>query len=214
MAREDNYNQPHSWRQKILSFPRILGFSFGEGPLYYVLEKKGTKEIRDYKSFIIAQTVVRHASYEDAVTLGFWKLFDYFSFNNLGARPLGYDYISSGRSTRMDVTSPIFEMKEDDGWRIALMTPSRFSFATVPLPVDPDVQLSEVSESIVAVNKTQGLVSPLKMSEETLELEQWICAHKKFRIASAPYVAHHDLFPTFQFLRKTEVHIKVENDEV
>ncbi len=202
----------HSWRQKMLNFPRILGFSFGEGPLYYVLEKKGSNEIRDYKSYIMAQTIIKNSSSEDAITLGFWKLFDYFSFNNTGARPLGHDFSPTVKPTRMEVTSPIFEVKESEGWRIALVTPSRYSFATVPLPSDPEVQLVEVPESIIAVKKSKGLISDTKISDETDELQHWIRKRSHLKIISEPFVAHYDLFPTFQFMRKTEVHIKITSE--
>jgi len=200
-------------RRMVLGFPRVIGFFNVEAPLFYILEKKGNLEIRDYKSYLSVYTEINGVSYEDAITLGFWKLFDYFSFNNLGERDLKGEAYGADRAVKMSITSPIFEINKGSRWTISMMVPSKYSEETVPLPMDTEVHIAKVPERVVAVIKSQGTMTLEKIERNTEVLEDWIRKLDKFTMSSMPFVSHQDLFPTFQILRKTEIHIQVEKLE-
>tara|TARA_B110001454_G_scaffold83721_1_gene80526 strand:+ start:6757 stop:7413 length:657 start_codon:yes stop_codon:yes gene_type:complete len=212
-SQKGNLVSAENWRRIALGFPRVIGFFNIEAPLYYILEKRGNKEIRDYKSYLSVYTEISGLSYEDAITIGFWKLFDYFSFNNLGERDLKGDATGADRAVKMTLTSPVFEINNGNKWTVSMMVPAKYSMDTVPLPVDPDVHIARVPERVVAVIESPGVMSVEKVELKTRKLEEWLRKLDKFTISSRPFVAHQDLFPTFQFLRKTEIHIQVERSE-
>lgn len=199
-----------SWRRVALGFPRVASLFSAEEPLYYVLEKKGNKEIRDYKSFLVAYTEVNSVSHSEALTLGFWKLYDYFKNYNSGERPLDGGPPVSSKSQKMNLTTPIFESRLGSTWTVSLMIPSRYTMANVPLPEDHTIQIMEVPESIVAAIRVKGFTSAQTIEDANSELERWVITRQKFHFSSINQVAHYDLFPAFEFLRKTEIQIKLE----
>jgi hypothetical protein len=196
-----------------LPLPWVHDFFISEEPLFYVLEKKGSKEIRDYKSYHVAYTEIVGGSYENAMTLGFWKLSDYFTFKNSGERSvdgsLEESAAGSRRSTKMHLTAPVFESCSNSIWKISMMIPSKFALETVPLPLDSTIHFEEVPECTVAAININGLVNADKIRQATADLLFWIRGHGKYFVSSESYRTHHNLFPTFQFLRRTEIHFKI-----
>jgi len=80
----------------------------------------------------------------------------------------------------------------------------------VPLPTDSSVHLVNVPEHTVAVIRSSGAMSAEKNEKNTHQLAGWLKKMGRFIISGQPYVAHQNLFPVFEFLRRTEIHIPLE----
>ncbi len=207
-------NQPYKLRELVYNIPRmlpiVLGFGESESPLYFVLERKGSKEVRDYKPFLVAYTEVKNATYESAAVTGFLKLSKYFNIDNEGEIHSKGDPDQTRTPARIPIVTPVFQFGDDDSWKVALTLPSRYTLDKVPKPLESSIKIAEVPESVVGVIRTTGQLSEDKMQTKLFDLKHWLKNQTHFEPSASPYIAHQDLFLKINFLKKTELLIPLQ----
>ncbi len=181
-----------------------------EEPSYKVLKSDGKIEIREYQSFVIAETFIASSSMDDASTAAFKKLFKYISGNNNSASDIAMTApVTTTRSEKIEMTAPVSTTRSADGYTVAFTLPMKYSLATSPIPTDTSIHLREIPSHIVAVIQFSGRWTESSMNEHEQELLQWMKRNEHTPIGT-PIVARYD--PPFMpwFLRRNEIQIMIE----
>ena len=123
----------------IFIFPESISMA-NEEATYEVVHKTEIYEIRHYSDRLIVQTVNK----ED--NNSFRKLFNYISGENKN-------------SEKISMTVPVTQRKEDNKSFMQFYLPSKFNKENIPIPTNPDIQISIIEEGYFAVIKYSGRAS-------------------------------------------------------
>ncbi len=128
-----------------------------EVPQYEVIHAEGVYEIREYPSYLIAETKVE-GDYDEAVNKGFRRLAAYIFGNNLSRRSFQNELqVQPDSSEKISMTAPVEVMKEDwTFWSVSFVMPSQYTIDSLPTPKDPRVVVREMGNRKTAVFKTSG----------------------------------------------------------
>lgn len=215
--------QTHSIRKlltsALLAFTLLQGcavFARIEEPAFEPLKKDGDIELRQYRSFIVAETMVK-GEMSPAGNEGFRAIADYIFGNNIAAGKSGNEKIAmtvpvtmEKTSEKIAMTAPVtMEKGAEDSWRVHFVMPSQYTLATLPKPVNPNVKLREVAGQKMAVIRFSGFSTDEKVKAKTEELTQWI-AKEGLKVAGTPQFARYNPPITPPFMRRSEVLIAVE----
>jgi hypothetical protein len=177
---------------------------------YTVIEKEGKFEIRQYPSYIIAETIVED-SFDDAGNIAFRRLFDYISGQNRSKESIVMTAPVNqvGGSEKIAMTAPVNQQKSEDMWAVSFIMPSKYTIENLPQPLDPNISLREILPCKMAALRYSGTWSRKRYEAKKSLLEQFI-SNKKLQIVGEAIFARYD--PPFQlwFLRRNEVLIPVE----
>jgi effector-binding domain-containing protein len=183
-------------------------------PDYKILEKSENIEIREYNSYIIAETIVS-GDFEEVGNLAFSRLAGYIGGENTQQEsiemtaPVNQEKLETeGQEIKM--TAPVSQEAIDSGqYRIAFVMPSQFTLATLPKPKDKRVQLREIPAKKVAVIRYSGTWSKDNYKENESELYAFL-NEKGYQIKSDPVWSRYD--PPFMpwFLRRNEIMIEIK----
>jgi hypothetical protein len=127
-----------------------------EEPAYTVGEQKNGYEIRNYRPYIIAETIVS-GNYDSATNKGFQIIADYIFGNNIKKESISMttpvlESGAGGTSEQIAMTIPVVEtVLGNTSRRIAFVLPSKYTLDTLPLPNNPAVKFTEVPARRVAV---------------------------------------------------------------
>jgi hypothetical protein len=187
-----------------------------EEPAFESLKKDGEIELRQYRGFIVAETMVK-GEMGQAGNDGFRAIADYIFGNNIAAGKNTNEKIAMTAPVTMEKTSekiamtaPVtMEKGAEDSWRVHFVMPSRYTLATLPQPVNPNVKLREVAGQKMAVIRFSGFSTDEKVKAKTEELNQWI-AKEGLKIVGTPQFARYNPPITPPFMRRSEVLIAVE----
>lgn len=197
----------------------VFGIRTTPEPAYTVVEGDGSFELRDYDDLLVAQTKVA-ASYDDASSTAFRRLFRYISGANSTAKdvamtaPVLQEQEPAPKeqepsSSEIAMTAPVLQQETGEGgWTMAFVLPDSYTLATAPQPSDPEVVLGVLPGRRVAVLRYSGSLSEERMEQRTAELREWI-ATKGLQPLSEPRSAGYDPPWTLPFLRRNEVLIDV-----
>ncbi len=180
-----------------------------EEPSYKVLKSDGKIEIREYQSYIIAETFISSPDMDDASTAAFKKLFKYISGNNSSKSDIAMTApVTTTRSEKIEMTAPVSTTRTADGYTVAFTLPEKYSLATSPIPTDSAIHLREIPSRIVAVIRFSGRWTESSMSDHEQELLQWM-KNNGYIPGGIPVIARYD--PPFMpwFLRRNEVQIEM-----
>jgi len=209
-----------------------------EEPAHEVMRSDGANELRRYRSFIVAETVVE-GDLDAASSQGFRRIAGYIFGGNRSVRPdAGSSGSASeriamtapvtvepaqassppGASEKIAMTAPVTVQAQGDGgeaspgssrrWRVHFVMPARYTLASLPQPLDPQVTLREVPGGLVAVRRSSGFSGQQKVQHETEALQAWVQA-QGLRPSSGPQLARYDPPWTLPFLRRNEVMIPI-----
>jgi len=180
-----------------------------EEPAYTVVETATPFEIRDYGSYVVAETLL-DGPFEGVGNEAFQRLFGYISGNNRGAEkiPMTAPVEQESAPAKIPMTAPVEQQRAGNRWRVAFVLPASFTLATAPLPTDNRVMLAEVPPRRVALVRYRGVWSEARYDEELALLRRFI-AERALRETGEPVFARYD--PPFMpwFLRRNEIHIPV-----
>jgi len=181
-------------------------------PLYTIIEKRAEYEIRQYESYIVAETLQTGGKTE-SMSSGFNELFQYISGNNV-------------RQSKIKMTAPVLQSDKDVGQKIPMTTPvlkqrdggtSTIAFIMppgsrleeLPQPKSSTVRLRAVPSHKVAVVRFSGYASEDTIKEETSRLVSTL--QRDGVIAkSGPQTALYNPPWTPPFMRRNEVMIEIE----
>ena len=183
----------------------LIGIRTEEVPHYEVIHAEGVYEIREYPSYLIAETKVE-GDYDEAVNKGFRRLAAYIFGNNLSRRSFQNELqVQPDSSEKMSMTAPVEVMKEDRSfWSVCFVMPSQYTIDSLPTPKDPRVVVREMGNRKTAVYKTSGFHSEEKMQKHAEGLRRWI-ETKEFGEALQASIMVYDPPWTLPFFRRTEI---------
>jgi len=185
-----------------------------EEPDYKILEKSKNIEIREYNSYIVAETIVS-GDFEEAGNKAFSRLAGYIGGENTQQEsiemtsPVNQEKLET-EGQEIEMTAPVSQEAIDSGqYRIAFVMPDKFTLATLPQPKDARIKLREVPAKKVAVIRYSGTWSKDNYKENESDLYVFL-KEKGYQIKSDPVWSRYD--PPFMpwFLRRNEIMIEIE----
>ena len=195
-----------------------------EQPEYAVIFENDGLEIRQYQSYLVAETLVKEGeSYQEAANEGFRRLFRYISGDNTRQQKIEMtspvqqsvvgesDRLSDSVDTageKIAMTAPVQQEATAEGWLINFMLPAEFRLNTAPQPDDRRIVIREVPGALVAVRRYSGRWTSSnfeKQSQRLLEQLDETGVSPTGRVISAVYN------PPFMppFMRRNEVMVAV-----
>ena len=185
-----------------------------EEPAYTVVESEAPFEIRDYRSYVVAETFVE-GTFGDVGNEGFQRLFRYISGDNRGAEKISMTapVEQEAAPAKIAMTAPVEQQRAGGRWRIAFVLPASYTLETAPRPTDDRVALTEVPPRRMAVVRYRGGWSEARYDEELAALRRFI-AERGLAAVGEPVFARYD--PPFMpsFLRRNEIQIPVRSPAV
>lgn len=168
-----------------------------ESPSYRVLDRLGDVEIRDYDPYLVAEVDV-DADLEGAGNEGFRVLAGYIFGANQDRSS------STGRSSRIAMTTPVTQEASGDRFTIRFMMPSAYSAETLPVPNDDRIRIRSVPARRLAAVRYSGRWSAGDYRKQLDRLERTL-AREGLVPTGEPIWARYD--PPFKpwFLRRNEV---------
>lgn len=197
----------------LISGCSVFGVNTVEEAKYDRLAVDDHFELRLYAPMVTAETYVE-GSFKDAGRTAFRRLFGYISgenslTNNIAmTAPVLANTSDTDRGYTIDMTAPVLEQREGDGWRYKFVLPAEYSLESAPIPLNDDVALAAIPESRVAVIRYSGSWNQEKIAEKTLQLHAWMRA-QNLTPSSEPRWAGYNPPWTLPFLRRNEVLISV-----
>jgi effector-binding domain-containing protein len=180
-----------------------------EEPQYRVLEKSGNFELRQYQSYIEAETLVE-GDFSEVGNEGFRRLVAYIKGENRKKQgiPMTAPVTQEAASEKIPMTAPVGQEKVPGKWRITFVMPSSYTMSTLPEPLDPRISLVEIPGRLMAVIRYSGTWSQARYAAKERELREFI-KEKSLKIVGEPLWARYN--PPFVpwFLRRNEVMIPV-----
>ncbi|MDM7859581.1 heme-binding protein [Alteromonas sp. ASW11-36] len=173
-------------------------------------DQESNIEIRNYESMILVSASMGEGGENSA----FRKLFKYISGDNQGSReiamtaPVFMDE-EQADGTEIAMTAPVFMTENSTEPSMSFVMPADFTLATTPIPNDPDVVVSEVTDYKVAAIKFSGTLSDGNVSEHTAILRKWLQANN-YQAVGEPIKAGYNGPLTIPFLRHNEVLIPIQ----
>ena len=184
-----------------------------EEPTYRVVAEMDGVEFRQYEPYLVAETVIAGTPDRDsAANTGFRRLFKYISGDNTAAVEVaeGAAVKQTPVSTKIDMTAPVRQAPQADGWAVAFIVPGSFDADTVPQPTDPNVYIRTVPGELMAVVRFSGRWTDRNVDAHKAELMTKITdagLTPRGEIVTAFYNAPFQLPP----FRRNEVMVPVAN---
>ena len=177
---------------------------------YDVVQKSSAIEVRQYKSYRVAETLV-DSDFKEAGNAAFRRLFNYISGANQAKESIAMTapVNQQSQSEKIAMTAPVTQQASDDQYAVSFVMPSKYTLETLPAPTDPAVTVKEVPGYKAAVIRYSGTWSPKRYEEKKAQLETYI-KENGLTAVGEPIWARYD--PPFQlwFLRRNEVVIPIE----
>lgn len=202
----------------MLSSCSLMGIGSQEQPKYIVVEKEGNKEIRKYKSYIVAKTVI-NGTYKEAQKTGFRVLAGYIFGKNKSKKKISMTspVVINNKlgNEKIEMTAPVTITPNKisnykDSWVISFSMPSKYSLKTLPIPDDKRIILELVPERYVASYKFSGFWNESINEKKAEKLFIWLKKNKKYIIDPVFKFAGYNPPWTLPFLRRNEILIDLE----
>lgn len=188
----------------LLIFSKVMAI---EEAQYKVLLKEDNVEVRQYKPYIVAETLVNE-TFEEAGSKAFNLLFDYISGKNQSQQEIAMTAPVSQTGQKIDMTAPVSQQKTDNGWWVSFMMPASFTLDSLPKPNNPNVSLKKYPAQLMASIEYSGFWSESNYLDNKSKLENWITQQGYKPMGSATWARYNAPFTPW-FLRRNEVLIPV-----
>ena len=184
-----------------------------EEPKFESLRQEGNIEIRRYVPVIVAETLV-DGDMDSASNRGFQLIANYiFGHNERIAMTVPVVAEPQGNAEKIAMTVPVsIEPQNADNskmagaqrWRIHFVMPSQYTLATLPKPLNPQVQLREIPAKTFAALTYSGSNTESTVQEKTEQLLEWLKTQRIETIGN-PQLARYNPPWTLPFLRRNEI---------
>lgn len=184
-----------------------------EEPKFESLRTEGKIEIRRYVPVIVAETIV-DGDMDTASSRGFQLIAGYiFGKNERIAMTAPVVAEPQGSSEKIAMTVPVSiepqnvddsKMAGAQRWRIHFVMPSQYTLATLPKPLNPQVQLREIPAKTFAALTYSGINTESTAQEKADELLYWLKT-QKIETIGKPQLARYNPPWTLPFLRRNEI---------
>lgn len=160
-----------------------------EQPKYDVIKQSDGVELRRYASHLVAEVTVEAGSMRQASSKGFRPLADYIFGNNQNAdeiamtAPVTTQAKSEG--TRIAMTAPVTTAESTDGaFIVRFSMPSTWTMATLPIPNNDKVELTQIDTEKRVAYRLVGDRSPARIYEASAKIDAFLKAEKLEAISS------------------------------
>lgn len=188
--------------------PRALAL---EEPRYTVVASNGAFEVRDYRSYLLAETTVE-GSFDEAGNRAFRRLFDYIQGANRPgtALPMTAPVVQAPvTGTSIAMTAPVSQTRDGEQWRVAFVVPSEYDRRTVPEPTDARVRIVVVPARRVATWRFSGRWTERAFTDAEAALRAAITAAGLRAVGEVTSARYNSPF-SLPFMRRNEVAVEVE----
>lgn len=183
-----------------------------EEPNYTVLSSTDTYEIREYDSYIVAETTIASGSARDARNEGFRIIADYIFGNNVSQDKISMTapvLDSTKVSEKITMTAPVFDESDENAHTIAFVMPSKYTMDTLPQPVSDKITLREVPSYSVAVREYNWYPTSARDEVAWKALSEAL-QDDNVRVTGVAQYAYYNPPLSFPLFLRNEVHIPVE----
>jgi hypothetical protein len=215
--------QRHTKGMEMKRFPTLTTLLFAilwtetlmatEEPKFESVRKDDQIEIRRYVPMIVAEATV-DGDMDTASNRGFQLIAGYIFGNNQRiamTTPVVAEAQNSAEKIAMTAPVSIEPQNTDDSkmagaqrWRIHFVMPSQYTIATLPKPLNPQVQLREIPAKTFATLTYSGINTKSKVQEKTEQLLIWLKTQQIETIGN-PQLARYNPPWTLPFLRRNEI---------
>jgi hypothetical protein len=145
-----------------------------ESPKYFVVQKSGDIEIRQYAGYIKAEVEISDENYKSAAEKGFSILAGYIFGNNISKQKIDMTTpVQAVQSQKIAMTTPV-TVSESDNFKVAFIMPSIFTLETLPLPKDNRIQFTPIPENQMAAIRFSGYFQQKKIKQKMEQLRSWL----------------------------------------
>jgi hypothetical protein len=180
-------------------------------PKYTVLKDYGNDiQMREYSSYIVAETEVSADNADEAGNLGFKRLGGYIFGGNQRKQSISMTApVSQSKSEKIAMTAPVNQSEVGKGqWRISFVMPDKYTLETLPVPNDKTIYFLTIPERKVLVIKFSGRWTDKNFAEHEALLMQALKAHNLQAIGKS-WTARYNPPIMPSFMRRNEVMIEV-----
>lgn len=175
---------------------------------YETIKKDGSFEIRDYDSYLVAETFVE-GDFEDAGSNAFQRLFRYISGDNRAQSEIKMTApVAQASGEKIKMTAPVGQEKSGDQWVVSFLMPASYTMETLPVPDDPEVTLRKVPARRMAAVRYSGFWSKRNYNKNRLKLEGWI-QKEGLSVTGSPIWARYNAPYVPWFMRRNEILIPI-----
>jgi len=186
-----------------------------EEPSYSIVTKTDDYEIREYDSYIVAETTVDGAvDRAEAANKGFPIIAGYIFGDNTKKDKIAMTVpvnTEEDDSEKIAMTAPVnTEAEEESGtYKISFVMPSKYTLETLPNPNDRRVRLIEIPEHKVAVKSFSWSNSETSFKKQEAELLSAL-ERDGLETLGSVNVARYNTPWTIPFMLRNEVQIKIK----
>jgi len=180
-----------------------------EEPSYTVLERRVGYEIRQYDSYIVAETEIT-GTYQEALGGGFRLIADYIFGNNTSKTSISMTApVLETTSEKIAMTVPVATtVGESLNRNVSFVLPSKYTLDTLPTPNNPQVTLREVSATTVAALRFTWYATESRVEAKKALLEELITTDG-YIISAPAQVAQYNPPLSMPLTRRNEILIPI-----
>jgi hypothetical protein len=178
-----------------------------EEPKYSVVHQYADFEVRDYPTYLVAETTVE-SDFENAGSQGFSHLFNYISGQNSANQTIEMTAPVIQKGQKIAMTAPAIQAGSSTGFVVQFILPSKWRASTLPKPNDKSVIIRQVPAARFAVIRYSGFWSRSRYEYHLKELQSGM-QREDLEASGSPLWARYD--PPFipWFLRRNEILIPI-----
>ena len=178
-------------------------------PTFRTLEQDGSFELREYASYVVAETRVT-ADFDRAGNVAFKRLFRYISGNNTSQQKIAMTApVTQSRGEKIAMTAPVSQQADGAAFRVAFTLPAKYTLASAPTPLDPTIEVRAVPARLVAVWRYSGRWTQKNYLDSERQLRAEITARGLVAQDEATLARYNAPFTPW-FMRRNEVLIPVQ----
>lgn len=181
-----------------------------EQPRYTVLQHDGNFELRRYEPYIVAEMEVS-TSFEEAGNAAFRTLAKYIFGENRRSETMEMTapVTQTPKGERIGMTAPVNQSARGSGsYTVSFVMPSRYTLATLPVPIDQRIRFREVPSVVMAAWTYRGGWSQDRYAKEETALRAALVKARRTAVGQPVWARYNAPFwPAF--LRHNEILVEV-----
>ena len=187
----------------------LFGINSEEGPEYQIQYGDHNFEIREYSSYIVAQTKVK-GSFKESQNSAFRILAGYIFGKNKSKTKISMTSpVIQEKSQNIAMTSPVIHQKEGDFYTMSFMMPSEYKMEDLPAPLDDRITFRLMPSRVIAALRYTWWSNEERTRKKSVELVSLLEENGAYAIMGQPFYAGYNPPWTLPFLRRNEVMVEV-----
>jgi hypothetical protein len=181
-----------------------------EEPVYQVLRKLGTVEVREYAPYVVAEVLIDSEA-SIAGNAAFPILAGYIFGKNKGQKKFAMTapVTQSAQPLKLAMTAPVMQRASDGGQVVQFVLPREITLDRAPEPLDARVNLRKVPARRVAVIRYSGRWSDANYNQHLAELQLALrTANESW--SGEPVYARYNAPLVPWFMRRNEIWLNVD----